>query len=754
MTNRVKTEIERLHALGFAVHLLKPRSKRPVKLKWTTGPRESVESLLKGLRPDSNIGVRLGAASVIAGGAGYLAVIDIDVKGVDPRYAKEAMRKVRELFPELNLDSSRVLSGRGNGSAHLYIVTPTPAAPTRIAVSEEKVKVFMPSAAISKTSAAELNETELSEGYRIRPAWEVSLMGEGQQVVLPPSVHPDSGKEYKWVGSPSFELPLVELTGNFKKVERTKIEDFTPVEVDLDDTKLTEEIKDLIRTGDGEDMSAVLFRVVIEMVKLGWKDTQIMSVLTDRDYELGNCAYNHTGGGSRKRAADWLFNYTIKKVRRENDASLIFENEVEVTELGDEEAREQAEELLPRDWRLALERTSTGKNAGRVKPTLGNLILILQNAVSPVLFKRDLFSSRDAYGARAPWGKKKGDEITDDDALLMKMWFSDYYGFEPDVWLIHEAICFIAVANSFHPVREYILSLQWDGVIRIDTWLKDYLGAKGREPYLSDVSKKILMAMVARVFRPGVKFDHIPVFEGVQGIGKSSAARILASEAWFADNLPDLRHPDARLNLQGKWIVEMSELATLKQGELELIKSYIASPSDRVRPPYGRKALDLKRQCVFIGTTNETVYLKDKTGNRRFWAVEVGQCDFKGLAEVRDQLFAEAYFAWHSLGEDLYLSGPAKEQAEEAAEERVSEDVESIMASDFTSFLGAQKAQNPENLFPLNQFHIKDLFNEIGPFGWLPPVMVNLIWASKILKANGYEKYKSNGTPKWRPKRA
>lgn len=748
--NRTLKEAERLYRLGFGILWIKPKSKAPVKNKWTTGPRDQWEDLKRSFRPGFNVGVRLGAVSKI--GDKFLSVIDIDVKSTEERHRIEAEKAVRDLFPEVPEGVVQVYSGRGNGSSHIYILTPTPASPSKRKVSADKVKVLMPSAPVNNSQREALSEEDLDEGYRIRPAWEVAVMGEGQQVLLPPSIHPDSGKEYVWKRALGSGNDLIELDLGRKEKERERIttNDWVPEDVEVFSSKLSDEAVGLIMDADCDDRSAALFKVSIEMIKLGWTDRQIMSVLTDQSFGLGKVAFDHAKTTSRERAANWVFNYTIKKARAENDAKVLFQAEVEEIPLSEEAAAIQVTELLERDWKHGLERTTTGANAGRPQNNLKNLLLILKNDVGEGVFQRDLFANRDRYGCDTPWGGKMGHELNDDDLVMIKVWCAHRFRFEPDQGKIIEAITSISVQNSFHPVRQYLTSLTWDGESRVDTWLKDYLHARGPEPYLSDVSRKILLAMIARVIVPGIKFDHIPILEGIQGIGKSSAAKILASPDWFADNIPDLRHPDARLNLQGKWVVEMGELSKLKAADLETIKAYIVSPVDRVRSPYGRKPFDLKRQSIFIGTTNESIYLKDKTGNRRFWPIPVGQCDFKGLEAARDQLFAEAMILWENFREGLFLDSEAKAQAERVQSERVGEDEESLMEDIFLDFVDKEKRKNGAAMFNLSTFAIHQLFEDFGPFASFKPNMHYLLFTSKILKRQGYEKFVSGGYPKWR----
>ena len=210
---------------------------------------------------------------------------------------------------------------------------------------------------------------------------------------------------------------------------------------------------------------------------------------------------------------------------------------------------------------------------------------------------------------------------------------------------IFQAIEKHAQERGFHPVRDYLDGLVWDGQNRIDGWLVKYLGA---EPsHVTDaIGEMFLAAMVARVFQPGCKADYMLVLEGKQGTGKSTACGIIGGD-YFSDALPDVRlEKESANHLRGKWVLEIPELSSIKGAEDRALKAFLSRTTERYRPAYGRLEVEEPRQCVFVGTTNESVYLHDETGARRYWPVKTGKVDLDGLAHARDQLFAEAVHAY------------------------------------------------------------------------------------------------------------
>lgn len=296
--------------------------------------------------------------------------------------------------------------------------------------------------------------------------------------------------------------------------------------------------------------------------------------------------------------------------------------------------------------------------AGNVKNTLRNLTLILENDpnLKPLVFNQ-LLDGMEIKGA-VPWKHPSKFWRDADDAQLISYVDTHYGTFSARNYDI--AVTKVSDDRSYHPIREFIANLPaWDGVERVDTLLIDYLAAEDT-PYVRAVTRKTLCAAIKRVLVPGSKFDSMLVLNGPQGVGKSTLIAKLAGE-WFSDslNLSDTKDKTAAEKLQGYWILEIGELAGLRKAEVETLRSFLSRQNDIYRAAFGKRATPHLRQCVFFGTTNaESGYLRDTTGNRRFWPVKTPGGGAKHSWELTDedirQIWAEV-LVYVERGEKLYL---------------------------------------------------------------------------------------------------
>ena len=341
------------------------------------------------------------------------------------------------------------------------------------------------------------------------------------------------------------------------------------------------------------------------------------------------------------------------------------------TVFAEERQAQASSEFADEDWQTRLELDK----AGNIKNTLRNLTLILENdpMLKPLVFNQ-LLDGMEIKG-EVPWKHPSKFWRDADDAQLISYVDTHYGTFSARNYDI--AVMKVTDDRSYHPIRAFIEDLpEWDGVERVDTLLIDYLGASDTA-YVRAVTRKTLCAAISRVLRPGCKFDSMLVLNGPQGVGKSTLIAKLAGE-WFSDslNLGDTKDKTAAEKLQGYWILEIGELAGLKKAEVETLRSFLSRQNDIYRASFGKRATPHLRQCVFFGTTNaESGYLRDTTGNRRFWPVKTpggaAKHSWQLTGEEIQQIWAEA-LVYVKRGEKLYLDADmetlAKTEQREAME--------------------------------------------------------------------------------------
>jgi predicted P-loop ATPase len=294
---------------------------------------------------------------------------------------------------------------------------------------------------------------------------------------------------------------------------------------------------------------------------------------------------------------------------------------------------------------------------GKPRPLLANAIIALREAPAwQGVLAYNEFRRETVIERRSPWDAQVSKWIerpwTDHDDLLATDWLQKAE-ISVQSKVTAQAVEVVARDRSFHPVREYLSGLQYDGIARLDTWLSTCWGAE-RTAYTATIGRAMMIAAVARIDQPGCKVDTVPIFESDQGKMKSTAIKALF-DPWFTDELADLGSKDAAMQTRGVWGIEVSELDSMARTDVSRIKAFITRTLDRFRPPYGSRLLESPRSCVFWGTTNSDAYLKDETGGRRFWPVKSGWINVDLIREIRDQLWAEAVVRYEA-GESWWIT--------------------------------------------------------------------------------------------------
>ncbi|CEQ15114.1 virulence-associated E family protein [Paraclostridium sordellii] len=327
---------------------------------------------------------------------------------------------------------------------------------------------------------------------------------------------------------------------------------------------------------------------------------------------------------------------------------------------------------------------------GMYKASNKNIVTILENDINlKGKIAYNLFSNRTMVKGDLPWrsvsDKVRGDIWQDSDDANLRVYIDITYGIVAP-YKINDGLAIIEKKNKYHPIIDYLNSNTWDKISRVDTLMIDYLGAEDCE-YTRSITRKMLVAAVSRVFNPGIKFDYMLVLVGRQGIGKSYIINLLGRE-WYSDSLNTVYGKEAYEQLQNAWILEMAELSATKKADAEAIKHFISKTEDSYRQAYGRRVDTFKRQCVFFGTTNENEFLKDRTGNRRYWPLMVGVNKplknlFKDLNKNEiNQIWAEALYLY-KCGEKLILEGEVEREANLKQEQHLESNSKEGMIREF-----------------------------------------------------------------------
>jgi len=335
------------------------------------------------------------------------------------------------------------------------------------------------------------------------------------------------------------------------------------------------------------------------------------------------------------------------------------------------------------DW---VKKLTINKQTGQIKATIDNVWLILEN--DPNLkgkFALNEFAGRGEVKGSLPWEASDKRRLWSDNDNEGLYWYLEKYYNLTGNGKIDGALSLHSMKHRFNEVRNYLESLQWDGIPRLDTLFIDYLGAID-DAYTRAVTRKAFTAAVERAMCPGCKYDNMLILSGPQGIGKSTLLDKM-SRGWFNDSIRTFEGKEASELLQGVWLVEISELDAFRRTDVSRIKQFLSLRADRFRAAYGRHVKELPRCCVFFGTTNSDEYLQDATGNRRFWPVDVGMQPstknvWQQLGGEIDQMWAEAVMRWR-VGEPLYLNKDMETAAGQIQEGHRERELQEGVIADF-----------------------------------------------------------------------
>lgn len=487
--------------------------------------------------------------------------------------------------------------------------------------------------------------------------------------------------------------PRVELPGEVRRLAGVE---------ELDRWSVPDRVKVAIVQGQDPDRplekdnsrSGWVFYVACQLVRAGVPDEVIFSVLTDPSFDISESILTHVSGPRK---------YGVRQIEKARAT-------VALDDAG---------------W------VETTKQGDPVKSYRNTLLAVARLGVECRwnTFRNRLILESEALGALAG-------ELNDNACVRLRQLIIDTYGFDPGKEHVGDAAKQHALSNPFNPVVDYLETTQaaWDGTERLGGWLTTYLGAPEDE-LTRAIGRATLVAAVRRARSPGCKFDFITVLEGPQGSGKSSALRVLAGDDdVFSD--AELLHLDGRGQMeavQGVWIYELGELAGLRAADVEKVKAFASRTHDRARAAYERFTSDLPRCCIFVGTTNKDDYLRDATGNRRFWPVPTTTIDLAALRRDRDQLWAEAATV-EAEGDPLGLPESLWETAAEVQRDRVAEDSWTDVLRDvsFQRHTHGRKRVLTEALYRLLKIEPRDQTPATGQR--LRAVMERLGWTKAKIK--------------------
>lgn len=641
----------RYAALGWRVFPLRVRGKEPIIDNGSTGATNDINQIRTWWArwPNANIGLATGH---------QFFILD-----VDPRHNGDESLESLELNNGSLPPTLQQISG-GGGQHRAFRIPPG----LRIPNSQGKI----------------------ANGLDIK--------GAGGYIVAWPSIHPDTGRQYEWDGIAEFEQqPILECPQWL--IDLAINNDGKPFEVP-DKISKGKQHSTLVRAaglmrGAGftpEEIFAAIWVTNITRCEEPGPEKNIRQIAESAGkWAQGDRLNGNSNGRAAGHLSDpdiqaeieipWTERLSVARQlvtealttpshklygSRDNPAPYLVAL-ANVGELEQKAARRLLKEkfksdFVAKEWdlQLAHEKSKLVKQDQQKTPYIlnseGGLRVGVANAITmiaalPVAWNS--FSCRAFLTSAAPWGSEGN--WTDYDDIKAAEW-CQHQGLHIPPTVAMDAS--LAVARDrkpyYHPVTEYLKSITWDGASRLNTWMRDFLGAPDSD-YTRAVAAKWAISAVRRVFDPGCQADYTIVLEGTQGKRKSTALRTLVGPEWFSDDITDIGSKDSAIQLQGKWVVELAELDAFRRAEITTIKAWLVRREDHFRPPYGRRAEDFPRQNVFAASTNKEDWGMDDTGLRRFWPVRCGEIKIEALAAARDQLWAEAYQR-HLNKESSYLN--------------------------------------------------------------------------------------------------